>query len=258
MNPAFPSMFGCRAMRTSHRQRVHAMAATGALVVGLFLSAGLPPVQAAENVTSVSASVPTSPPDDVTLLLEGVAAANHGLTSLETTFTQRKYLSFLDEPLDSSGVLCFSRPKNAQTDTPSSIPKGRIFWEYRSPELSGFVYENGQGSLWVRDRSTIRPMQETEAAVFKTMAAHIMAWLEVRPDALRKLYAMTRLQDDGAPGLRLVPRRRTGFFQTLEVRFTPDLRQVESLIFQEQNGDSTRLLFDKARINETRTPDCAP
>ena len=184
-------------------------------------------------------------------LLEAVARKTKDIQSLSASFQQEKKLSFLEAPLRSVGRFCLVR---SNTDG----EKGeRLLWEYTTPAASGFLYENGAGFLWMKERAALRPVSGQEDVLLKAMAEHILAWVKVDPGRLSALYHMER-PDPAVPRLRLIPRQSGAFFSALDVLFAQDLRSVRSLIFVEKNGDSTRLNFDKTRVNAPLPAYCRP
>lgn len=189
--------------------------------------------------------------DPAAELLEAVAQKTKDIQSLSASFQQEKKLSFLEAPLLSEGRFCLVR---GNTDG----EKGeRLLWEYTAPAASGFLYENGAGFLWMKERKGLRPVSGQEGVLLKAMAGHILAWVKVDPGRLGALYRMER-PDQDVPRLRLIPRQPGAFFTALDVLFVQDLRSVRSLTFVEKNGDSTRLNFDETRINAPLPAYCRP
>lgn len=184
-------------------------------------------------------------------LLEMVAQETKNIRTLSASFRQGKKLSFLEAPLLSEGRFCLAR------DNADGAKGEYLLWEYVAPAVSGFLYENGKGFLWMKDRAALRPVNGREGVLLKAMASHILAWVNVDPRRLSALYRMDR-PDPKAPRLRLIPRQAEAFFSALEVLFAPELRSVRSLTFVEKNGDSTRLDFDAARINAPLPAYCRP
>lgn len=213
-------------------------------------------------------AVPTTESKDAGLeLLLRVAASTADIHSLSASFTQEKKLSMLDDPLLSSGLMCLERDPAPTTDVADSGGE-KVFWAYTEPSVSGFAYENGQGWLWTDDRAKTRRAQGMEGTALKAVTEHILAWVRVRPEALRKVYSMERLPDvtepSATPGsptgplpvLRLMPRQANSFFSELVVTFAPELDSVRSLRFVEKNGDVATLFFSNVRINAPLPPQC--
>lgn len=182
-------------------------------------------------------------------LLTAVARNTRHIRTLSADFRQEKTLSFLESPLVSEGHLCLVRTQSAE--------EPQVLWEYVTPVASGFLYENGRGYLWMKERAAKRPVSGQEGVILKAMTSHILAWIDVEPERLARLYTMER-PDARVPMLRLTPRQKGAFFTTLEVAFAPDLRTVRSLTFVEQGGDTTRLIFASVGLDAPLPAYCRP
>lgn len=189
--------------------------------------------------------------DDAAALLRTVAQRTKGIQTLHSSFVQEKNLAILNMPLVSSGQMCVER-----SAPPSAEEK--VFWIYEKPAPSGFSYTKGQGYLWTGKQQQQRPAQGAEAAALKAVTAHILAWVQVRPELLEQMYRLERVTSAEAsdPVLRLYPRQENSFFAMLEVTFSSSLDTVRQLRFVEKNADSTRIRFNDTRINAALPPVC--
>lgn len=182
------------------------------------------------------------------------------LNSLTADFRQEKRLELLAETLVSGGRLCMRQ-----------TPEGEmLLWEYTTPNVSGFIYENGENGqtqnqtrnkmrVWMRDRQSMRPATSQETKALGAMSTHVLTWMHADPDRLTKLYELALLPaDDRTPeqtnealpaGIRLVPRKANPFFSAIEVRFNPDMKSLYSLRLVEPHGDTTLLRFTNVTPN---------
>ena len=181
------------------------------------------------------------------LLLEEAARRSAKITTLSADFQQKKTMSILAQPLTSEGYICVARASAAHQE--------RLLWAYASPAPSGFVYENGQGSLWETHPADRRPATSHEAGVITAVVSHILAWIRIDSEVLRQTYRLER-PDTDMPGLLLYPRRQS-FFTKLEVLFVPSLDSVRQLTFFEDGGDTVRIIFTGTHINRPLPARCS-
>ena len=183
---------------------------------------------------------------EAVLLLEEAARRSADIATLSAGFRQEKKLSILKQPLASQGYLCVAR----------SPGRGeRLLWAYTSPAPSGFVYEDGQGALGETSPADKRPAGAREAGLIAAIVGHIMAWIRIDAAGLQQAYRLERPEKD-RPVLLLYPRRQS-FFVKLEAVFAPALDSVRQLTFFEAGGDTVRIVFTDARINQPLPERCA-
>ena len=184
-------------------------------------------------------------------LLEEAGRRNADIQSLSANFEQKKNMAVLTLPLVSKGYFCLNRTR---PDKGTAREADSLLWAYTSPLSSGFVYENGRGSLWEGSPSNKRPANEREGAVITAIIQHVLDWIHIDATALRAVYKLEHPRTE-EPVLVLFPRRRS-FFSKLEVVFTSDLKTVRQLTFVEQNGDSVHISFSHTLINEALPAQC--
>lgn len=185
-------------------------------------------------------------------LLDEAAAHGARIRSLSADFMQEKRMDMLTRPLASQGYFCLRR--GAGTGE-SAAASDSLLWAYTKPLASGFIYRNGQGSLWEGSPENRRPAGAEERTLITAILRHMLDWVRINPAALHAHYRMTRPAPD-APELHLSPLRQT-FFTRLEVLFTPDGSSVRRLIFVEPNGDTVRIAFSDTRVNQPLPGRCA-
>ena len=191
---------------------------------------------------------------EAVLLLEEAARRSANIATLSAGFRQEKKLSILAQPLVSQGYMCVTR--NGQSPSASLNPthKERLLWAYTSPAPSGFIYENGQGSLWETSPANTRPAGSQEAGVITALVRHILAWIKIDAKMLQQAYRLERPEKD-APVLLLHPRQQS-FFARLEVVFASSFDSVRQLTFFESNGDTVRIMFTETQINQPLPERC--
>jgi hypothetical protein len=175
-------------------------------------------------------------------LLQAIAQASHATASLSAHFSQEKKLSFLQQPLRSSGHFFFSKSFSASK-------KPAILWEYTEPAPSGLWFNEGKSWLWMQNRSQLRPAQGSEGRVLSSMLEQMLVWFVVEPEKIQQAYTIQYIaQQDAAQCLKLIPHKKS-FFSTMKVCFNKNLQTVQSLEFVEEQGDSTTLRFTESIIN---------
>lgn len=184
-----------------------------------------------------------APGGDAPDLLHDVARKSSNIQTLSADFQQQKKLSVLARPLLSEGYICVST-RGADT---------RLLWAYTKPEPSGFLYENGKGSLWQKHMRERRETDARETEIIAAITRHALSWVHVDPDAVRNAY---RVESQGEAELVLVPRRKT-FFSRMRVQFTPTRDSLSRLTFLEDNGDATSISFSQTVLNKPLPSRCA-
>lgn len=184
-------------------------------------------------------------------LLRRFQAASEHTTTLVTDFRQEKTLALLNDTLISSGRMCLHQEGDNRV----------LLWEYTSPSISGFLFDNGTFSVWTRDRASRHPASGNENKALRAMSEQILAWLRADIPALERQYRLEYLAPDdrhASEGLRLYPRNGTRVFSSLEVRFSPAMDSLSELVLTEAQGDFTRLLFTHTKRNAPLPDACTP
>ena len=195
---------------------------------------------------AVSPELPASDPLAVLLLFRENNKTTHTLTA---SFHQEKQMALLTEPLESEGRFCIRQGNTGET----------LLWEYTSPAVSGFMYDNEGIRLWMRERAAIRAAHNQEAIALKAMSTHVLAWLHADPEGLKRYYRFEPLAStEKGLGLRLLPRGQNPVFTSIEVHFSPSAEVLRSLRFVEPHGDTTRLEFDNVVRNQPLPAFCQP
>lgn len=203
------------------------------------------------NASALASDVAPTPPNnaEVTALLQRMGEAAQTVQSVNAQFTQKKQLSFLQQPLQSYGNFSFVRYFGS-TQSPA------ILWEYTSPARSGLWFRGGEGFFWVNDLASIHKAKGQENAILSAMVEQMLLWFSVEPQKLQNAYVMSILPPKKREGeektqdhcLRLVP-KETQFFSAMNVCLRSDLRALTSLRFEEPEGDTCTLFFNDIVLN---------
>ncbi|WP_298067763.1 outer membrane lipoprotein carrier protein LolA [uncultured Mailhella sp.] len=180
--------------------------------------------------------------ENTDLLLEKASSGLARTFALEATFQQRAEFAFMDVPLESSGKLCFSLTEGQKF----------IFWEYRSPERSGFRWRDGTVELWTGQTS--RPASASERQFLNGMTEQLLQWTAFDPQQLKKRY---HIEPGATPlSLRFIPREKSELFAAIELTFSPDLARIAELKFSGQEQEVTTLRFNVQSQNSALSEDC--
>lgn len=157
-----------------------------------------------------------------------IAARFAAVNTIESRFTQQKYMALLDEPVTSEGVFYFQKP-------------GRIRWQYTQPFQNGFLIVDGTSYRLEKDKK-----EKQTSPLASNMAAQMLAWLTFDLEALSKQYSLAFTEN----GVVLTPLKE-GFLKQIEVEFSKQNPQALSRVeIQEAGGDKTVLSFHNPKTNQ--------
>ncbi len=193
---------------------------------------------------------------ELEVFLQNMAEHSRKTSSLQATFTQKKKLSFLQNPLESQGHLFFTKDY-AKSGKPA------LLWEYLQPAPSGMLFQNNEGWLWMQNRSKLQKAEGYEGNVLNAMLKQMLLWFVFEPENLKKHYTI-QLQGNNADKkqqcMQLLP-KDTSFFTSLTICVDSTSFAIVSLEFQEAKGDNTTLFFKNTQLNmpyPTAFPDGTP
>lgn len=171
-------------------------------------------------------------------ILERFDLAQRQTTTLVARFTEEKHLRLLSRPRVSQGRFYFNRPN-------------MVRWEYEDPERKVFVI--------TEDRYVAYYPSEKKAEdvdIRKFVAKRLFRFLAVGQSSkdLEPYYSIARVVDGGTTGtylLVLTPRRNRVRERLAVLRLFIDARSYlpRRVVYEEPNGDSTRLTFEETRTN---------
>lgn len=157
-----------------------------------------------------------------------IAARFAAVNTIESRFTQQKYMALLDEPVTSEGVFYFQKP-------------GRIRWQYTQPFQNGFLIVDGTSYRLEKDKK-----EKQTSPLASNMAVQMLAWLTFDLEALSKQYSLAFTEN----GVVLTPLKE-GFLKQIEVEFSKQNPQALSRVeIQEAGGDKTVLSFHNPKTNQ--------
>lgn len=204
-----------------NRRRMPALAALLALVLALF---------PAGNAAA----------EDLEAILRDLAAGARKTRSIESSFTQTRYVSFMDEKLVSEGFFIFNAPD-------------RLIWQYDRPALFRLEYSGGKASFHseVEGRANSSGGNSREESLAAMVGEQIMLWVSMDLERIEKNYAI-ELESSTPLTLKLTPKTKPAASPILYLRLTfgQDRRDVRQVYMQEEDGDYTSLEFyDSKRVD---------
>ena len=179
------------------------------------------------------------------VLLRKAELGMKSTVSLEARFSQEKLIPFLDVPLISEGKLCFDI---------SQVSSPFVFWEYRTPSRSGFLYENGDVCIWMRDDPAKDPAP-SEKDFLNAMHREMLDWITFDHERIAKKYDLaTRSVAERI--LILTPRKKHPLFKNIELKFSEDFSTLSRIKLTGHEEDVTVLTFHPQSINSSLSADC--
>lgn len=159
---------------------------------------------------------------------EAVAARFAAVNTIESRFTQQKFMALLEEPVTSEGVFYFEKPS-------------RIRWQYTKPFQNGFLIADGVTYRLEKDKK-----EEQKNPLAHNIAGQLLAWLTFDLEALSKQYAVEFTAD----GVILTPLKK-GLINQITVTFSAQNKQALSRVeILENGGDKTVLRFTHPKTNQ--------
>lgn len=177
---------------------------------------------------------------------ENIQASAGTITSVETGFTQTKYLPILNKPLISKGKLWYQAP-------------GSLRWEYISPIHSILLMHNGRVKRVTQDPRTHQFREEPGEGLdaMQVVLGEITQWLNGRFDDNPMFTA--RLEPGGK--IVLTPKQK-GFGEVIQrIEVTLDTQpgqqsgqqqgMIRRILIYESETAYTDLSFDGTKLNQS-------
>lgn len=179
-------------------------------------------------------------------ILDRIAAALSGITSISSDFTQERRTSLLEHALWSSGRFFYRSPDCLR-------------WEVAQPDNYGFAVCGGRGARWSGRGGPVQEFSMDQEPALKLFADQMLAW--VRGDFPWLASRFRIVPGEGNPvTLKLLPRdpAESGGLAHVLVAFSADLARVTSVEVLERDGDLTRIRFSGTLINPQLDPGLFP
>jgi outer membrane lipoprotein carrier protein len=158
------------------------------------------------------------------------------INNLKAGFQQKKVLSFLENPIESTGTFWFEQ-------------ENKIRWEYQTPYPYLIVMKNGILTITDEGRETTTDLSSN--VMFEQLstliAGSIQGSLLNEDEAYRKEF----FQDDKSVIVRFNPHSEQllSYLKYIEIHFNKETLQVDELIMMEPGEDYTQIQFINSKIN---------
>lgn len=164
-------------------------------------------------------------------VLDRLAEASRGITSIQSEFIQKNHTDMLDEPLRSRGRFDFKAPDHLR-------------WEVLSPERFGFRVDGEEVKTWSgSEQDAVSAPAGAESGIMH-FTDQLLAWVRADFSWLEERFALS-VVDDSPVTLMLKPRSSAAAkrLEHLRVSFSRDLDHVDTIEIHETGGDRTVITF---------------
>lgn len=164
------------------------------------------------------------------------------ITSLKADFTQEKVLSFLNEPIKSSGQFWFQQPE-------------QIRWEYQQPYPYIIIMNNGL--MTVKDEGDEYSTNLSAHKMFGQLNELISGSIQGRLLSEDENYSKSFFEDEEFIIVQFVPKDYDlmDYLKYIEIYFSKNTLNVVTLIMTEPGGDFTKIHFVNSVMNESINED---
>lgn len=172
--------------------------------------------------------------------LEKIAEHNNHVKSIESRFTQTRYISFMNEELVSHGFFIFSQPD-------------QLVWQYDAPVFFRLEYKNGQASFKNNpgDEAGSQKQNPRETEIAAKVGEQIMLWVSMDLHKIQSAYDLTITQADPL-SIDLAPKNKSAsiVIRKMTLQFADNRLDMRCIILHEKDGDYIKLEFyDSKRRN---------
>ena len=168
---------------------------------------------------------------------ESFREASRRVTSIESSFVQKKTLSILAKPFVSSGRFFYQ-------------PPGSLRWEYEHPVRSVLMMHDGNVKRYLMEKNAWREDASAALPAMQTVLNEIVSWQQGRFDADPHFQAS--LVEGPEPKVVLVPREASWRKVIRQIELAPSQEQagvIRSVRMVEDERTFTVLEFGKVRLN---------
>ncbi len=170
--------------------------------------------------------------------MEKISAHTSEVTSLQADFTQEKVLSFLNDPIQSSGQFWFQQPE-------------QIRWEYQQPYPYIIIMNNGV--MTVKDEGDEYSTDLSAHKMFGQLNELISGSIQGRLLSEDENYSKSFFEDEEHIIVQFDPKDADlkDYLKYIEIYFSKNTLNVVTLIMTEAGGDFTKIHFVNSVMNQT-------
>lgn len=173
---------------------------------------------------------------DLNAQLERLAKETANIKQIKSEFKQTKYISFMDESLESEGFFTFVAPDELE-------------WRYVKPLSSGITYKGGQAKMWSSTSQDAEAESDKksgggEEAIAKIIAEQLLTWTRLDIPKLKKSYNIS-MQAESPLTIRLTPKELApgNPVRDFKLIFADDGVAVRQITLFEAEDDYTQIDF---------------
>jgi outer membrane lipoprotein carrier protein len=177
------------------------------------------------------------PGDQMSSYISKIEKASASLTTLQSSFIQKKSIAILQESIISKGILLYKKDN-------------KLCWEYTSPYYYLFVL-NGERVYIKNDKSTSQ-FDTKSNALFKEISLLLVNSISGTGLIDPKKFDALFYESATAIEVRLIPKDKTlkSFLSTVILYFEKKSYLVSSIEMIEPSGDTNIIVFSEVKLNQ--------
>lgn len=175
---------------------------------------------------------------DLSELITELEQKMSSLSSVNTSFTQKKRLSIFNRDLILNGKLYMQKP-------------GNLAWHTLKPLRYTMVLKGETMKQWDEDTDSVQTIDLSDQQTFKVIFDQMKMWFEGDYTSIKKSFNVELLSAK-PPLLKFIPRDKsiaTDFLKSVQILFREDLAYINQITLTEKSGDSTELTFSDTVLN---------
>jgi outer membrane lipoprotein carrier protein len=190
--------------------------------------------------SSVAAQDPAFYPIENNLIpsyISKIEKASASLTTLQSSFTQKKDIAILQESVVSKGTLIYKKDN-------------KLCWEYTSPYYYLFVL-NGD-KVFIKNEKTTSQFDTKSNTLFKEISLLLVNSISGTGLIDPKKFDASFYESISSVQVRLIPKNKTlkSFLSTVILYFGKVSYLVNSIEMIEPSGDTNIIVFSEVKLNQ--------
>jgi len=177
--------------------------------------------------------------EDIKAVLDHLEKTMSGTKTIQTDFIQEKNLALFNQKIILKGKIFIQKP-------------GLLSWRVLSPMRYSAVINGSTISQWDEDTNQVQQLSLARNTSFQVVVEQMQHWFYGTFKSMSDDYKIT-LRGKHPIALEFVPLENSGtrnFIKRVTVLFQNDERTIKEVRIEEQNGDSTSLVFVNAQLNK--------
>lgn len=168
--------------------------------------------------------------------IQKISAETSKIKTLKSEFQQKKVLSFLNNPIESSGTFWFKQ-------------ENKIRWEYKTPYPYLIIMKNG--ILTILDEDQESTMDLSSNVMFEQLSSLIAGSIQGSLLNQDGKYQKEYFENEKAVIVRFIPlnEQLLSYLKYIEIHFNKESLYVDELIMMEPGDDFTQIQFLNPEIN---------